>query len=167
MNPYVLVVTLGLVALLQVSLLPSLAIQGVSPNLMLVISVSWTLLRGIRSALAWALVGGLWLDLLSGGPFGLYTLSLVVAVYLTGLGGGTIFQGRLILPIIMVALSTLAVALVHLMLLWLTGQAVAVSSNLVRLILTEMTYNIAVTLPIFPLLSWLDRHTGQERLPLE
>jgi rod shape-determining protein MreD len=167
MNPYALVIALALVALLQVSLLPSLAIQGVSPDLMLVISVSWTLRRGVRSALVWAIVGGLWLDLLSGGPFGLYTLGLIVAVYLTGLGGGTIFQGRLILPIVMVALATIAVALVHLLLLWLTGQGVGISSDLGRLILTQMVYNMAVTLLIFPILSWLDRLTGQERLPLE
>jgi rod shape-determining protein MreD len=76
----------GLAALLQVSLLPALQVGGVYPNLPLMVIVAWALLRGARSAVIWALIAGLWLDLLSSRAFGGYTLGLVVAAYLAGLG---------------------------------------------------------------------------------
>ena len=62
---------LGLLALLQSSLLPPFSIIGAHPDLILLAVVSWTLQRGLTEGLTWAFVGGLWLEALSGAPLGL------------------------------------------------------------------------------------------------
>jgi rod shape-determining protein MreD len=167
MQPYLLVLGLGVAALVQTSLLPPLAVAGVTPDLTLVLVVGWALLRGARSAALWALIAGLWLDLLSGGPFGMYTLGLLAAAAVAGLGGGTVFRSHLILPIVMVVVATLVQGAVQLLLLALVGDGVVLTGSLVRLLLLELVYNSVVTLLVFPVLAWLSRVTGQERLPLE
>jgi rod shape-determining protein MreD len=167
MIPYLLVLALGLAALLQVSLLPALKIGGVYPNLVLMVIVAWALLRGARSAVIWALIAGLWLDLLSGRPFGGYTLGLVVAAYLAGLGAQTVYRPTIFLALAMAAVATILQDGIQMLLLWLSGGTFSPPDALLRLVLPEVVYNSAVMLVVYPLLSWVNRTTGQERLPLE
>jgi rod shape-determining protein MreD len=54
-------------AIAQSTLFRHLDLFGAVPNLVLAISVAWTLLRGTHEGLLWAFTGGLALDLLSGG----------------------------------------------------------------------------------------------------
>lgn len=167
MMPYLLLLALGLAALAQVSLLPAIEVAGVWPDLTLVIVVAWTLLRGVRSALIWALVAGLWLDLISSGPFGMYTLGLVAATLVAGLGGRTILRSHLLLAIGMVAAATVVQNLIQLLLLWLTGATIILQDALLRLTLPEVAYNMIAMAIVYPLLAWVNRATQRERLPLE
>lgn len=167
MNPYLVILGLALVALVQISTVPAFAVGSVVPDLMLVIVVSWALLRGLRSALAWALVGGLCLDLLSGSPFGMYTLGLLVAALVAGSGGNTLYRGSFLLPLAMLILATVARSGVHLAVLLITGHALPTGDTLLRLTLLELAYNTALLLAIYPLLALLNQATGRERIPLE
>lgn len=167
MNPYALLVGLGLAALLQVSLLPTWSVAGVAPDLMLVLVVGWAILRGTRSALAWAFVGGLWLDLLAGGPFGSYTLGLLAVAYVAGLGGEAVFRSHLALPFVMTVAGTVTQGAVHGVLLFLLGRSLPAPEPALRLVLTETAYNLVLMLLCYPLLAWVSRVTGPARLPLE
>lgn len=167
MTPYVLVLALGIAALLQVSLLPTLSVVGVYPNLSLVVVVAWALLRGARSAVVWALIAGLWLDLLSGRPFGGYMLGLVAAAYVAGLGGQTVYRPSVVLALAMVAVATVVQDSIQLALLWIAGGTFSLPDALLRLVLPQIVYNGVAMLFIYPLLSWVNRSTGREQLPLE
>ncbi|MFZ2489504.1 MAG: rod shape-determining protein MreD [Anaerolineae bacterium] len=167
MLPYLLFFALGLAALLQVSFLPALRIAGVYPNLALVIVVVWALLRNTRSAVGWALIAGLWLDLLSGSVFGVYTLGLVAAAALTGTSGQTVYRPSPLLAVIMLTISTALQYFIQMTLLWLNGTTLVIGDILLRLTLPEIVYNCLVMLALYPLLVRIERATGQERLPLE
>ncbi len=167
MAPYLLFFALGLVALVQVSLLPALGISPATPDPMLVIVVAWGVLRDARSAIIWALIGGLWLDLLSSGPFGSYTLGLLVAAGIAGFGSGTIYRSHWLLALAMVALATVALDLVQVALLWLSRQPVSLPDMLTRLVLPEILTNMVLMLLVFPVLSKVNRVTGRERIPVE
>lgn len=167
MIPYLLVLALGLAALLQVSLLPALHVGGVYPNLVLMVMVAWALLRGARSAVIWALIAGLWLDLLSGRAFGGYTLGLVAAAYLAGLGAQTVYRPTIILALAMGAVATIVQDGIQMLLSWLSGGTFSLSDALLRLVLPEIVYNSVIMLAVYPLLSWVNQATGRERLPLE
>ncbi len=167
MAPYLLFFALGLVALVQVSLLPALGISPATPDPMLVIVVAWGVLRGARGAIIWALIGGLWLDLLSSGPFGSYTLGLLAAAGIAGFGSGTIYRSHWLLALVMVALATVALDLVQVALLWLSRQPVSLPDTLTRLVLPEILTNMVLMLFVFPVLSWVNRVTGRERIPVE
>lgn len=167
MAPYILVLALAVVALVQVSLLPALSVAGVYPNLALVVVVAWALLRGARSAVIWALIAGLWLDLLSGRPFGGYMLGLVAAAYVAGLGAATVYRSSVLLALAITAITTVVQDGIQLALLWLGGGTYSLPDTLLRLVLPEIVYNGVVMLVVFPLLSWVNRVTGREQLPLE
>jgi rod shape-determining protein MreD len=165
--PYLLVLALGLIALVQVSLLPALALSPASPDPMLVVVVAWGVFRGVKAALVWALIGGLWLDLLSSGPFGAYTLGLLTAALIAGFGSGAIYRSHILLALVLVALATLAQDLVQFALLWITQQALSLPDALAKLALPEVLFNAILMLIMYPILSWVDKATGRERLPLE
>lgn len=167
MAPYLLFFALGLVALVQVSFLPALGISPLPPDPMLVIVVAWGVLRGARSALIWALIGGLWLDLLSSGPFGAYTLGLLAAAGIAGFGSGTIYRSHWLLALAMVALATVAQDLIQVAMLWLVQKPVSIPDSLTRLVLPEILANMILMLFVFPVLGWVNRVTERERIPVE
>lgn len=167
MMPYVLLLALGLAALAQVSLLPAIEVAGVWPEITLVVIVAWTLLRGARSAIVWAIVAGIWLDLVSGGPFGMYTLGLAAATFIAGLGGRTIFRSHLLLALGMVAAATVVQDLIQYVLLVFTGAEILFPDALLRLTLPEVAYNMIAMIVVYPILAWVNRATERERLPVE
>lgn len=167
MMPYLLLLALGLAALVQVSLLPALSVAGVSPNLTLMLITAWALLRGARSAVIWALVAGLWLDLLSGHWFGVYTLGLVVAAFLAGWASQTVYRPTLGLAVAMGAAVTVVQLGIQLVLLLLSGASISLPDALLRSVAPEIVYNSIVMLAAYPVLAWINQKTGQERLPLE
>ena len=73
-------------ALVQGSVLPFIIGERVPINLVLVLVIGWALLRGLKSALVWAMVGGLWLDLLSGLPLGTAMFALSLVAYVCTIG---------------------------------------------------------------------------------
>ena len=79
---------------------------GASPNLVLLLTVSWVLLRGRGEGILIGLVGGLMLDAFSGAPFGLATGSLVIVTYLTGLGEINVFRTAKFLPYAAIMVAT-------------------------------------------------------------
>ncbi len=75
------IIALGVLLLLagllvQGSVLSSFPVLGVRADLVLLIVLAWSVLRGFPSALAMAWGGGVLLDLVSGTPFGAHTLAL-------------------------------------------------------------------------------------------
>ncbi len=83
-------------ALLETSVFPELSIGGVKPDLILVFTVVVALIVAFEDALAWAFVGGLLVDALSGRPIGATTLALLVVTGLALLAGRVIGTPRLI-----------------------------------------------------------------------
>src|SRR5512139_1480797 len=86
-------------AILQATVLPRLRIVGGQPDLVMIIVLTWSLLDHDREGMAWAFVGGLWLDLLSGVPMGISSLILVPIAYLVGLTEARIYRTNVALPL--------------------------------------------------------------------
>ena len=77
-------VVLAAAALAQATWAPRLEVGGAFPNLVLVavVALSWTV--GTRTAMVWAVAGGLLLDLTSSGSIGPHALALLPGVYVIG-----------------------------------------------------------------------------------
>ncbi len=69
-------------AALQSAWLERLSILGGRPDLVLLVALSWGVMRGLNEGMAWAFVGGLFLDALSAAPFGLWTLTLTLLAFI-------------------------------------------------------------------------------------
>lgn len=164
LNLYVTLPLLIGVALLQSTVLPHLTLAGVAPDLMLLVVVSWSLLRGTAESIVWALLGGLMLDLTSGIPFGVTTLSLALISVLTGLGEVNVFRANMLLPGATIAAATVVYYLAVLVLSQMLGRPVVWGLSLFRLIGWAVVVNSVAMPLVYLLLRWLHRRTSGEHI---
>lgn len=152
------------VAAVQVSLLPHLTIVGVRPDLMLLVIISWSLLRGTAEGMLWGFVGGVCLDFLSGAPFGVSTLALLVVSFLASLGEVRIYGTHIILPLSTIFLATIAYDFIFLLLLQMLGRPVPWVESTVSIVLPSTLLNVFLMLPVYWAIRWLHVKTGRERI---
>jgi len=100
-------------ALLQSTVGTRLIIRGVKPDLVLIVIVIATLIYGGKAGLAWAFVGGVGLDLFSGGPFGSSSLALLATALVASMGHRVLSRFHLLVPLGVTALGTLLYGLVY------------------------------------------------------
>ena len=164
MTIYLVLPLLAIVAILQTTLLPSLAIWSVFANLPLLVVVSWGLLRGPREGALWGFLAGLMVDLLSGAPFGAATVSLIAVGFLAGLGETTVFRARIALPMIVMFLATIVYELLFLLMMRISGQGVAWLDSIIRLVIPSAVLNAVLTPVVFLAMSWLYTRFGREEM---
>jgi len=163
-NPYLVVPLLLTVALLQTTVLPALTILGVKPELMLLTVLSWSLLRGMEEGLVWAFLGGLMLDLFSGGPLGASTLALLVVSFLSGLTQASVTRTSFLLPMGAALVGTLLYQGLLLLVVQLTRGTVPWADSLFRVTSPSLAVNTLLMPVIFQALAWLDRRTDREEI---
>lgn len=163
-NIYASILLLISVALIQSTVMPHLTLWGVKPDLMLLVVISWSLLRGAREGIVWGFIGGLCLDLFSGAPFGLSALALLIASFFSGLGEATIFRTHVLLPLAMVFLTSLIHDLIFLFTLGTLGWPVVWLDSFIRLVLPASLLNVLLTPLVYPAMRWLHRKTSREEI---
>lgn len=143
-------------AILQATLATSIRVFGVSPDLALLVTVSWTLLRGQREGVLVALLSGAVLDAISAGPFGTSIASLLVVSFLAGLGEINVFRTTWLLPYATIAAATVISYLIALFVLqtarqWPGSWGVA----LWRIVAPAVLVNTLFMIPLYHLSAWL------------
>jgi len=125
------------------------------PDLMLLVVVSWSLLRGTREGLQWALGGGLLLDLLSGGPLGATVLALALSSVITGMGELNVFRDSLWLPLAASLLATAIYDLAYWVILQLSGHSGPGIPILLQVLVPSMILNALVMYPTYWAMRWV------------
>ncbi|NLW45878.1 MAG: rod shape-determining protein MreD [Firmicutes bacterium] len=93
---------------LQSTWLASLNLPGnIVPDLVLIMVISYSLLRGPEEGLFFGLAAGLFLDLVAGGVIGIQTITKTIAGFTAGLLEKTIFKDNLLVPVLAVFAGTL------------------------------------------------------------
>jgi rod shape-determining protein MreD len=164
MNIYVTTLLLSAIVIIQTTAMPHLTILGVKPDLVLLVVISWSLLRGSKEGVIWALVGGIGLDLLSGAPFGTSAVALLVLSLLAGMGELSVFRTHIALPLIATLLATLAYDLFFLLLLHMRGCSIAWADSLIKVVLPSTLLNVLLSPLVYKALYWLHRKTGPEEM---
>jgi len=149
-----------LIAIAQSTVVSHVRLLGVSPDLVLLFTVSSVLLRGVREGVLVALVGGLVLDALSGAPFGLATISLVAVTLLAGVGEINVFRAARFLPYVTITAVTLVYSVVFLSLLQMRGHVVVWGASLLRVVLPAMLVNLLCMPIVYGLCAWLRKRYG-------
>ncbi len=163
-NIYASILLLIGVALVQSTVMPHLTLWGVKPDLMLLVVISWSLLRGTREGIVWGFIGGLCLDLFSGAPFGSSALALLIASFFSGLGQATVFHTHVILPLATVFLASLIYDFTFLLVLKVLGWPVVWLDSFIRLVLPASLFNVLLTPLVYPAIRWLHRKTGKKEM---
>lgn len=155
MNYYLLIPLLGVVALLQTTLIPALPVFNAVPSLVLVVVVGYTMEYGSQRGLIWAFIAGLWLDLLSGMPIGTSAIALLLVVFVIGSLSASLFRGHIAILALGGLLAGMLYGLITVGILALLGRQTQWPEVIVGVILPNAIYD-AVLLPIlYPLTRWL------------
>lgn len=147
---------LPVLALLQSSLVPHLAVRAIVPGIVLITVVDWGILRGTDEGMLWALIGGICLDIFSGWPFGTCTVALVVVASLVSLGQGTFIRTHALLPLATVFGATILYYGVVLFILESTQHPVDWVPALRDIVLPVAIYNSVLNVPAFWLVHRLE-----------
>ncbi len=147
MTPWIGIVVLA--GIIQSATLSQINVFGVHANLVLVVIVCWSLLRGGRAGLAWAMVGGLVLDLLSSAPFGVFTMALLVTAFAMGFIEATIFRPTILLPVGVVFLASLLCQVMTMVMMETLGWQLAWGHAWVAL-LPAAIFDALLTFAVFP-----------------
>ncbi len=154
-SSWLIVPILGAAAVFQVVVVPKLAVRGVYPDLVLLLVIARSLIAGGRGAVFWGFVGGLWMDILSGGAIGASSLALMATSFLTGIGHNTLFRRNSFVPVIAALSGTLLFSLLYLAILVGVGYRFAPAPLVLNLIVPVTLYNGAVMFLATPVLNRL------------
>ncbi len=163
MTPYLVVPLLVVVALVQATFMPHLAIRGVFPDLPVLVVVSWGLLRGSGEGMVWGLIAGIAVDLFSGAPFGAATLALIAVGFFSGLGRAVVFA-HITLPLLAMFLATIVYDLIFLLVVQISGGAVAWIGSLFHIILPSAILNALLTPVVLAVMRWIHLRFGREEM---
>ncbi|MBR2061698.1 MAG: rod shape-determining protein MreD [Anaerotignum sp.] len=146
--------------ILQTTLFPLLAIQGIFPNTALIIVTSYALLRGSKEGAVIGGCTGLLMDIFFSTMIGFYTVLYLAIGLLFGRSQKNFYRENYLLPVIFCAISTVLYQAV----LYITGFTFRGEGNLlhflVSILLPEIVYMAIVTIPVYRLLfavnEWLE-----------
>ena len=96
-------ITIIVAILLQTTIFRKLALSDVVPNLLLVVTVTYSYLRGRTSGLLTGFLCGLFLDCICGSVVGLYAFVMMTIGFIIGFCQKIYFRNSLVLPLILIA----------------------------------------------------------------
>lgn len=160
-------------ALLQATVAGRLVIRGVKPDVVLIVVVIATLVYGGEGGLLWAFLGGIGLDLFSGGPFGASSLALMGAALVAALGYRVLSRYNPLVPLGAAGVGTLLYGVIYIGLIGglraaatlpvLAGFAIPVHNlplwpTLQEVVFPAAFYNTMIVLFLTPLLNRIPEH---------
>ena len=106
MGPLFAAVGAAIAALMEVTVASRIHLADAQPQIVLVIAVLLTLIIGFEEGMAWAFVGGLFVDMLAFRPLGSTVFGLLVVVGLTAAIEPMLIRARFASPLVGIAVFT-------------------------------------------------------------
>ena len=142
----------------QCTLGRAIAIGGVSPNFMIILPVIFGFLNGRNEGIYVGLICGLFYDLFSYDIIGFSSLTMMYAGYASGFFYQKYEEKEFILPLLLVGVSSLAFGFISFVGNFLLHNKLDVVFYIGRIVIPEVVYTVCVTLLIYQLLAFLNRH---------
>jgi len=145
------IIIIFLLVILQSSLYPYLKICNAFPNLILILVLILSILKGYKKSLVWVLFGGFLLDVYSfNNPLGTSILSLLLISYLAYFFSQNIFKKTSIFSVILIGIGgTLIYKLFIIFVLLIVGISFQLSYSQ---LIFQIIYNLVVLIPLFYLM---------------
>lgn len=159
MNAYWTFALLIVLVLVQTSVVPQFAPFGARPDLLLIVVTAWSLLRGTEEGMLWALVAGVAMDVVSGAPFGMSTLPLLIISFGTGLTQRGMFRFDLVIPILIIPVATLIYQAIMVVWLKISGWPITWGEAANHLGLSGVLVNTLLMPAVYWLLRLISRRT--------
>ncbi len=134
-------------AVLQSSVLSQLQLLDGAPDLPLLAVISWALTGRMHESLGLALFAGLFVDLLSGLPFGMSAIILIFVTFLVSLFEGRFWEANLLMPLGVTLIASLAYHLLGIMAVLVIGRSTDLGFALTRIVMPSTFLNLVLILP--------------------
>ncbi len=138
--------------ILQSTVFRAIAIQGIVPNLLIILTACTGFMQGERYGVFAGFFCGLLMDIFFFDIIGFYALLYMYIGYMNGLFHNIFYPDDIKLPLIMITVSDLLYSLVVYMLLFLLRSRFDFGYYFLNIILPELVYTIFVAVIFYPLL---------------
>ncbi len=138
-------------------------LQGTA-DLILVALVAWALQKRVRTALHWALIGGLMVTYVSGLPVGVYIAGYLAAVGLSLLLRQRVWQLPMLAMLIATFFSTVLAQLIAIIALRLTGTPLPFWEAINLVTLPSVLLNLVLAVPFYAVFSDLAYYLYPEEI---
>ncbi len=132
-------------------------------DLVFILILCWSILKGGNAAMGWAFGAGLLLDLISGGPVGPFTLSLPIIAFLGAFTSGHLSYNNPFAVFPVAGLLFVLYDLLHLAVLRLLGQGLIGAESIALITLPSALLNAMAAIPACLVLSGLYLRGSRER----
>lgn len=143
-------------ALAQTTIFPAINVLGVGPNLVLVLVLVWSSVRGVPEGLVWVFPLGLLMDVLTLDPLGSTGLALVPVALIGGLAQRRLFHSGLIIPMVAVLGASVVYQLLQTLIAVLGGTHYPLGA-MMRLTVLVTLLNVLVVPPLYLFVHLMDR----------
>lgn len=151
-------------ALFQAASVEQFKILGVAPNLVLVLLVSWLVVRGLDDVLPMVAVAGITLSFVGLQSPGLVLLAMLPVVALGMVRELRLIHSDAVLVLALVGAATIAYELVLLASVMLTGGVFDVPTALAHAVVPAVIVNLAITVPVYVVMRVAKPHGDRRRL---
>jgi rod shape-determining protein MreD len=134
---------------------------------MFLVALTWAFVRGADEGLMWGFIGGLIIDLRSGGPLGATALALVAVTFLAGQSWGQGIGSPVMRLLVLALAGGLIYHLIVLITLAWTGHTVDWGFSLLRVALPSVVLNTALAPFVWQPMGWLGRKLRRGGLTLK
>lgn len=142
--------------LIQTTVLQSLALADVVPNLLLIITVTFGYMRGEKEGMYTGFFCGLLVDCIYGEIVGLYTLLYLVIGYLNGLCRKLYYSDHSVVTVALITLSDLIYNFFYYIFEFLFRSRLDFFFYLRRIIIPEMVYTLLMAVLLYRVLYGLN-----------
>jgi rod shape-determining protein MreD len=144
-------------AVVQSTWLEGIRLVGGRPDLVLLMAVTWSIIRGAEEGALWGFIGGVFCDLLSGSGLGPWTLSLTAVGFLAGQPWVHALGPTVIRLALMSVFGTLLGHTMLLLTLGLLGYSVNIGQSLLTVAGPAALLNLVLSPFAFTFLVWFHR----------
>lgn len=148
--------------LLQSSCFRYFALAGIVPNLLLIPTIAFGVMRGRKEGMLVGFVSGLLMDIFYGSVIGPYALLYMYLGYINGFFHRVYYMEDLLLPMIMAGVNDLTYNLIVYIVSYLMRNRLDIGFYFLHVMLPEMVYTMLMTLVIYKPLVKINRWLKQK-----
>lgn len=149
-------ITIGIIIIVcflcQSTICHYIELAGVVPNLLLIVTMSFGLMRGRREGMLVGFFSGLLIDIFFGSVLGPFALIYMTMGYINGFFHRIYYVEDVLLPMLMITLNDFIFNVIVYLIYFLLRNKLQFGEYLLTVIFPEMIYTILVTLFFYKLL---------------
>lgn len=147
---------------LQSTVFKTISFNGISPNLLMTLTVAFGLMYGKKCGIVTGFLSGLFIDIFFGSALCFYALIYMYIGYINGFFNRIFFKEDVKLPLALITGSDLTYGLICYILLFLLRGRFHFVYYFLHIILPEIVYTIVVAVFLYPFLLWIHGHIDRE-----